>query len=105
MLRIAWPAYTNEVTVLFLSTALVYASIPVTTRPGGANYKDAFILSVDKAEETFNPFFAYLPAMAVFVVMTLGIFFVFGLVNDYLNRHLTDKSARPRLRFRPNFIR
>ncbi len=105
MLRIAWPAYTNEATFLFLSTTLVYASIPVTTRPGGADYKDVFRLAVDKAEETFNPFFAYLPAMGLFVVMSLGIFFVFGLVNRYLNRHLNPSQRGPGLRFRPNFIR
>ncbi|MGB0786261.1 MAG: ABC transporter permease subunit [Alphaproteobacteria bacterium] len=105
MLRIAWPAYTNEAIFLFLSTALVYASIPVTTRPGGANYKDVLVTANDIMEKSFNPFAAYLPAMAVFVVLTLIIFFFFGLVNAHLNRHLVRVGDRPRLSFRPNFIR
>ncbi len=105
MLRLAWPAYTNEAMFLFLSTALVYATIPVTSRPGGANVKDVMVTANDVMETTFNPFAAYLPAMAVFIVLSLLIFFLFGLVNRRLNRHLGAAGTRPRLRFRPNFIR
>lgn len=105
MIRIAWPAYTNEAVFLFLSTTLVYASLPVIKYRGWGEVKDVFALAKDQAESNFDPFFAYPPAMLLFVLMTLCIFFVFGLVNRRLNRHLSPSQPRPRLRFRPNFIR
>lgn len=105
MLRIAWPAYTNEAVFLFLGTTAVYASLPLTRRPDSADYRDIFRVAADVEKLTFNPFAAYLPAMAVFVCLTLMIFFVFGMVNQYLNRHLGEQGQVPRLKFRPNFIR
>ena len=105
MLRIAWPAYTNEAAFLFLSTTLVYASLPLIKKPGGGDYRDVFRVAVDVAHLTFNPFVSFVPAMILFVVMSLGIFFVFGLVNDQLNRHLNQNGRKSRLRFRPHLIR
>lgn len=98
-------AYTNEAVFLFLSTAIVYFSIPLTRTPGGEDYRETFRVANDVAQATFNPFAAFLPAMAVYVLITLIIFFFFGLVNRALNRHLSPSQRGPGLRFRPNFIR
>ena len=70
-IRIAWPSYTNEMVFLFLSTALVYTTIPVLRRAGGADYKDMLAIAIDTAKATFNPYISYLPAM----ILTQILFF------------------------------
>ena len=100
MLRLAWPSYTNEAIFLFHATALVYFSaFPAWQQMGDALYYARYF-----ADQTFNPFVAYPIAAAYFVGLTLLIIFGFGLVNRRLNRHL-PREARPRLRFRPQYIR
>ena len=100
MLRLAWPSYTNEAIFLFHATALVFFSaFPAWQQMGDALYYARYF-----ADQTFNPFVAYPIAAAYFIVLTLLIIFGFGLVNRRLNRHL-PKEVRPRLRFRPQYIR
>ena len=100
MLRLAWPSYTNEAIFLLHATALVYLSaFPAWQQMGDALYYARYF-----ADQTFNPFVAYPIAAAYFIVLTLLIIFLFGLVNQRLNRHL-PKEARPRLRFRPQYVR
>lgn len=84
MLRLAWPAYTNEAIFLFHATALVYfSSFPAWRQQGDALYYASYF-----AEKTFNPFVAY-PIVAVyFMVFTALIIAVFGLIGRRLNRHL-----------------
>ncbi|MFP4274075.1 MAG: ABC transporter permease [Paracoccaceae bacterium] len=100
MLRLAWPAYTNEAIFLFHATVLVYFSgFPAWQQRGDALYYANYF-----ADKTFNPFVPY-PILAVyFILLTLAIIGVFSLVNRHLNRHL-PREARPRIRFRPNLIR
>ncbi len=98
MLRLAWPAYTNEAIFLFHATTLVYFSgFPAWQQRGDALYYASYF-----ADKTFNPFIPY-PILAMyFIMLTLGIIGLFGVVNRRLNRHLPQA---PRLRIRPNLIR
>ncbi|MEM8751373.1 MAG: ABC transporter permease subunit [Pseudomonadota bacterium] len=100
MLRLAWPAYTNEAIFMGHATTLVYFSgFPAWRQAGDALYYAQYF-----AEQTFNPFVAY-PIVAVyFVIFTLAIIGLFALVGRRLNRHLAP-SARPRFAFRPQLIR
>lgn len=100
MLRLAWPSYTNEAIFLFHATALVYFSaFPAWQQMGDALYYARYF-----ADQTFNPFVAYPIAAAYFVLLTLVLIGLFGLINKRLNRHL-PRAARARLRFRPQYIR
>ncbi|CUJ11904.1 ABC transporter permease [Cognatishimia activa] len=100
MMRLAWPAYTNEGIFLFHATTLVFFSgFPAKRQQGDALYYANYF-----ADKTFNPFVPY-PILAMyFILLTLMIIFVFGLFNKRLNRHL-PQAARPKLKFRLNLIR
>ena len=100
MMRLAWPAYTNEAIFLVHATTLVYFSgFPAFKQQGDSLYYATYF-----AAKTFNPFVAY-PVIAVyFVGITLLIIFLFGLVNKRLNRHL-PQERRAKIRLRPNLIR
>lgn len=100
MLRLAWPSYTNEAIFLFHATTLVYFSaFPAFQQMGDALYYARYF-----ADQTFNPFVAYPIAAAYFVVLTLMLIGVFGIINRRLNRHL-PRTQRARIRFRPQYIR
>ena len=100
MLRLAWPAYTNEAIFLFHATALVFFSgFPAWQQRGDALYYANYF-----ADKTFNPFIPYPILAFYFILLTLMIVGLFGLMNSRLNRHL-PQDAKPRLRLRPNLIR
>jgi polar amino acid transport system permease protein len=100
MMRLAWPAYTNEAIFLIHATTLVFFSgFPVLQQKGDALYYAAYF-----ADKTFNPFVAYPIIAFYFIILTLLVIAVFGLVNRRLNRHL-PKNTRPKLRIRPQLIR
>ncbi|SIS49597.1 ABC transporter permease [Phaeovulum vinaykumarii] len=100
MLRLAWPAYTNEAIFLFHATTLVFFSgFPAYRQKGDALYYASYF-----AEKTFNPFISYPIVAGYFVVLTLAVIALFGWVNRRLNRHLPG-ARRPRLRIRPQIIR
>lgn len=100
MLRLAWPAYTNEAIFLFHATTLVFFSgFPTWKQQGDALYYASYF-----ADKTFNPFIPYPILAFYFILLTLSVIAVYGLANRHLNRHLTQ-NARPRLRIRPNLIR
>lgn len=96
MLRLAWPAYTNEAIFLFHATTLVFfSSFPAWQQKGDALYYASYL-----ADKTFNPFIAYPILAAYFMALTLVIIWVFGRVNRHLNRALpqnTRSRIRPRL--------
>src|SRR5690606_16913284 len=97
MLRLAWPAYPNEAILLLHAAPL--AQLPAFQQKGDALYYATYF-----ASRTFNPFVAY-PVIAVyFILLTLSVIAVFGLVNRRLNRHL-PQSARVKFRLRPQIIR
>jgi polar amino acid transport system permease protein len=100
MLRLAWPAYTNEAIFLFHATALVFFSgFPAWQQRGDALYYASYF-----ADKTFNPFVPYPILAFYFILLTLIIIGLFGIVNRRLNRHL-PREQRRKMRIRPNLIR
>ena len=100
MLRLAWPSYTNEAIFLFQSTTLVFFSgFPAFGQMGDALYYANYF-----ADKTFNPFVPYPIIAFYFVLLTLGLIWVFGRINTYLNRYLPQNIAS-KIRLRPQVIR
>ena len=100
MLRLAWPAYTNEAIFLFHATTLVYFSgFPAWRQKGDALYYANYF-----ADKTFNPFIPYPILAGYFILLTLCVIGIFNIANKRLNRHL-PQEARRKLRIRPQIIR
>ena len=100
MLRLSWPSYTNEAIFLSHATTLVFFSgFPAWRQKGDALYYANYI-----ADKTFNPFVAYPIAAGYFILMTLVIIGLWGLIERRLNRHL-PRAARQRTRIRLPLIR
>lgn len=100
MLRLAWPAYTNEAIFLFHATTLVFFSaFPAWQQRGDALYYASYF-----ADKTFNPFIPYPILAFYFILLTLVIVGGFGLVNKRLNRHL-PAARKTKMRFRLNLAR
>lgn len=99
MMRLAWPAYTNEAIFLFHATTLVFFSaFPAIQQMGDSLYYASYL-----ADKTFNPFVAYPIVAGYFILLTLCLIGLFGVINRRLNRHLP--GAAKRLRYRPNLFR
>ena len=100
MLRLAWPAYTNEAIFLFHATTLVFFSgFPAFQQKGDALYYASYF-----ADKTFNPFIPYPILAGYFIVLTLIVIGFYGMVNRRLNRHLPQNERR-KIKIRPNLIR
>jgi len=100
MLRLGWPAYTNEAIFLFHATTLVFFSgFPAFQQRGDALYYANYF-----ADKTFNPFIPYPIVGFYFICLTLLLIWVFGRINRHLNRHLPS-NLRGRIRLRPQVIR
>ncbi|MCX7564881.1 ABC transporter permease subunit [Sulfitobacter sp. F26169L] len=100
MMRLAWPAYTNEAIFLFHATTLVYiSSFPAWQQRGDALYYASYF-----ADKTFNPFIPYPILAGYFILLTLAVIAAYGLVNRRLNRHL-PQEVRQKMRLRLNLIR
>lgn len=100
MLRLAWPAYTNEAIFMFHATTLAFFSgFPAWRQQGDALYYAKYFY-----DKTFNPFVPYPITAFYFILLTLFIIMVFGLVNKRLNRHLPSEE-RQKIRYRPQFMR
>jgi len=97
LIRLAWPAYTNEVVFLFHATAIVYFALPVV----GAQ-ADLMTTAKTLFERDFNAFLHFSVAALYFLAVSLVVFFLFGLVYQRLMRHL---PAQPGLRFAPKWLR
>ena len=101
MLRLAWPAYTNEAVFLFHATTLVFfSSFPARQQMGDALYYAKYF-----ADRTFNPFIPYPIAGGYFVLLTLALIGLFGLAGRRLNRHLPPEERTRRGRIRLRLIR
>lgn len=99
MMRLAWPAYTNEAIFLFHATTLVFFSgFPAFAQQGDALYYASYL-----ADKTFNPFVAYPIVAGYFIALTLLLISIFGVANRRLNRHLPGQAER--IRYRPQLIR
>ncbi len=97
LIRLAWPAYTNEVVFLFHATAIVYFALPVV----GAQ-ADLMTTAKTLFERDFNAFLHFSVAALYFLAVSLVVFFLFGLIYQRLMRHL---PAQPGLRFAPKWMR
>ncbi|MDB6452058.1 ABC transporter permease [Falsirhodobacter sp. 20TX0035] len=102
MMRLAWPAYTNEAIFLFHATTLVFFSgFPAFQQRGDALYYASYF-----AGRTFNPFVPYPIVAFYFICLTLLLTWVFGRIGRRLNRHLpSNERARRKPRFLPQIIR
>ena len=96
MIRIAWPAYTNEVVFLFHATALVYFTLPVID-----DQKDLMNMAGELFERDYNAVLHFSVAALYFLAISFCIFMVFGLVYRRLMRHLPEA---PRVRFAPRWL-
>jgi His/Glu/Gln/Arg/opine family amino acid ABC transporter permease subunit len=96
LIRIAWPAYTNEVVFLFHATALVYFTLPVI-----GDQKDLMTMAGDLFKRDYNAFLHYSVAAGYFLAISVAIFFVFGLIYRRLMRHMPQS---PRVRFAPRWL-
>ncbi|RGP39170.1 ABC transporter permease [Pseudotabrizicola alkalilacus] len=100
MLRLAWPAYTNEAIFLFHSTTLVFFSgFPAFQQRGDALYYASYF-----ADKTFNPFVPYPIVAGYFIALTLLLIWLMSAINTRLNRHLPSNMSG-KIRLRPQVIR
>lgn len=97
LIRLAWPAYTNEVVFLFHATAIVYFALPVI-----GQQKDLMITAKELFERDYNAFLHFSVAALYFLAVSLVVFFIFGLIYRRLMRHM---PSQPRLRFAPKWLR
>ena len=103
MLRLAWPAYTNEVVFLFHATALVYFTLPVINEQ-----KDLMNKAGELFEKDYNVFLHFSVAAFYFLVISIAIFYLFDWFYSRLTRHLDTSetgSRRKRLKLRPQYMR
>lgn len=101
MLRLAWPAYTNEAIFLFHATTLVFfTGFPAIQQRGDALYYASYF-----ADKTFNPFVPYPILAGFFILLTLCIIGIMGAMNRRLNRHLPRAQANRRPRLLPQILR
>ncbi len=96
LIRIAWPAYTNEVVFLFHVTALVYFTLPVID-----DQKDLMNKAGELFERDYNAVLHFGVAALYYLLISLCIFFVFGLIYRRLMRHMPEA---PRMRFAPRWL-
>jgi len=99
MIRLAWPAYTNEVIFLFHATAIVYFTLPVIN-----DQKDLMNKAGELFEQDYNIFLHFSVAALYFLVISILIFMIAGLIHKRLNRHL-QADTRAKIGFKPNYIR
>ncbi len=100
MLRLAWPAYTNEAIFLFHATTLVFFSgFPAWQQRGDALYYANYF-----ADKTFNPFIPYPILAGYFIILTLILIGLFGIANRKLNNHL-PKEQHSKIKFKLKLIR
>ena len=83
MLRLSWPAYTNEMVFLFHSTSLVYFTLPVINEQ-----KDLMNKAGELFEKDYNIYLHFGVAGLYFLIASLIIFYLSELFRRRLNRHL-----------------
>jgi polar amino acid transport system permease protein len=88
LIRIAWPAYTNEVVFLFQATALIYFTLPVI-----ADQRDLMNMAEVRFQRDYNVFLHFGTAAFYFLVISLVIFWLFGLIYRRLMRHMPQAQS------------
>ncbi len=87
LIRLAWPAYTNEVVFLFQATALVYFTLPVI-----GDQRDLMNMASELFQKDYNVFLHFGMAAAYFLAISLAIFYLFGLIYRRLMRHMPQQQ-------------
>ena len=85
LIRLTWPAYTNEVVFTFQATALIYFTLPVV-----GEQRDLMSMAGDLFQRDYNAFLHYSVAALYFLVISLAIFSLFGLIYRRLMRHMPE---------------
>ncbi len=98
MIRLAWPAYTNEVVFLFHATALVYFTLPVIN-----DQKDLMNKAGELFEQDYNVFLHFSVAALYFLAISMVIFWVFNRIYQRLTQHLRQDAKK--MAFKPNYLR
>ncbi len=88
MIRLAWPAYTNEVVFLFHATAIVYFTLPVINEQ-----KDLMNKAGELFEKDYNLFLHFSVAGLYFLLISMALFWVAGVIQKRLNRHITGAKT------------
>jgi len=99
MIRLAWPAYTNEVVFLFHGTAIVYFTLPVINEQ-----KDLTNKAGELFERDYNIFLHFSVAGLYFLVISIAIFYISKLIYSRLTRHIRVDS-KSTMNFKPNYMR
>ncbi|HWA18830.1 MAG TPA: ABC transporter permease subunit [Devosia sp.] len=89
LIRIAWPAYTNEIVFLFQATALIYFTLPVI-----GEQKDLMNKAGELFERDYNIYLHFGVAALYFLAISMLIFYLFGLIYRRLMRHMPRASLR-----------
>lgn len=88
MIRLAWPAYTNEMVFLFHATAIVYFTLPVIDEQ-----KDLMNKAGELFEKDYNLFLHFTVAGLYFLLISMALFWLAGLIQKRLNRHITGAQS------------
>ena len=99
-LRLAWPAYTNELVFLFHATTLVYFTLPVINEQ-----KDLMNKAGELFEHDYNAILHYSVAALYFLLISIVIFRIASWYHSRLNRHLAPAEQSPAPRFKPRYLR
>ena len=101
MIRLAWPAYTNEIVFLFHATALIYYALPVID-----DKKDLMNKAGELFERDYNVFLHFSVAAMYFLAISMIIIFIFEKIYQQLTVHLrpTDTESL-RIDINPNYMR
>jgi polar amino acid transport system permease protein len=91
LIRLAWPAYTNEVVFLFQATALIYFTLPVI-----GDQRDLMNKAKVMYQNDYDVFLHFGVAALYFLAISLAIFYLFGRIYARLMRHLPQQA---KLRF------
>jgi polar amino acid transport system permease protein len=87
LIRLAWPAYTNEVVFLFQATALVYFTLPVI-----GDQRDLMNMAEELFQKDYNVYLHFGMAAVYFLVISLVIFYIFSLIYRRLMRHMPQQA-------------
>jgi polar amino acid transport system permease protein len=98
MVRIAWPAYTNEMIFTFHATALVYFTLPVIDQQ-----KDLMNKAGELFERDYNAVLHFPAAALWFMGISLLVFVASGWIYARMMRHMGE-DKRPKMRFLPRSV-
>lgn len=98
VIRVSWPAYTNEVIFLFQATALIYFTLPLIN-----GQQELLIRAEELFQRDYNVFLHFSVAALYFLLVSVLVFVGFGLIYRRLMRHVLTPGATARLRFAPRF--